>query len=151
MSAGGRKSEEDLDKLVLDIKGFVLLQESEEDLSAKVKQGLVDSVDVQVAQFVNAVRSGGEKGTRELTVIGLGELLLASIFVIAGTLILVPAMEGLNAELESQFSFSLPVSKFYAPIEFLIALFLMVSAFYTLRKAAEIFRTMTPDSTTRDR
>ncbi len=149
MSTTERKSDEVLDRLVLDIKAFVLLQDSERSLRAKVQERLVDSHDEQVKQFVDSMRTGRRSGVGQLVIVGIGELVLASILVLAGTVTLIPTMLGFSTpqDLISYFSSQIlsplansPVSQYASAIEFLVGAFLLLAAFYTLRQAAVSFK-----------
>jgi hypothetical protein len=146
-----KRSDEVLDKLILDIKAFVLLEGSEGALQNSVRERVLESHDEQVRQFVGAVQSGRKRGNAQLVVIGLGELVLASILILVGTVALVPNVVGMNTpqELLSYFSTQIlaplansPLSQYASAIEFLIGAFLLFAAFHTLRQAALSFKGM---------
>ena len=149
MSDSEGTSEEQLDHLLLDIKAFVLLQGSESSLKTKVQERLVNSHDEQVRQFVKSTQYDRNRGFAEQVLVGLGELVLASILVVAGTIALIPTMVGIETpqQLLSYFSTALirplinsPFSQYVSAIEFVIGAFLLLAAFYTLRQASVSLR-----------
>ncbi|MDA4124357.1 MAG: hypothetical protein OK438_02725 [Thaumarchaeota archaeon] len=145
MSADDEKAEELFDKLILDVKALVLLHGSDSDLRTKLQHELADSHDDSLKKFVESLQSGKRPGTGRLVVIAAGELILASLLVLAGTVTLIPVMagittpQGLISYFAGQVYSSLAGSPFYpytGLIEFALGALLVLSAFYTLRQAA---------------
>ncbi len=146
-----RRREEVLDRLILDIKAFVLLQGTDRALQSRVQERLLDSHDEEVRQFVESVQAGRKRGVGQLLVIGLGELVFASVLVLVGTVTLVPTMVGLHSpqDLIVYFSSQIlpplqnsPISQYASAVEFLVGALLLLAAFFTLRQAALNFRGM---------
>jgi len=145
LTTGETRTDELLDRLVLEIKAVALLYGSEEELRQRLEGRILDSYDENVQRFVKALQTERPRETGRLFAIALGELLLASILVVAGTVALVPAIAGVNtfASLVQYFSertsgtlgFS-PASPYLSFIEFAVGLLLMLSAFFALREAA---------------
>lgn len=145
MSSGDDISEELLDKLVLDIKALVLLQGSTGELKKNVQKELKDSHDEDVRKFVDSLQSGPRPEAAKLLVISVGELILSSLLVLAGTVALIPVMvgittpQGLISYFANQFYGSLgssPLGQYTGLIEFALGALLILAAFYTLRQAA---------------
>lgn len=145
MSASDEREEELLDKLILDIKALVLLHGSDVELKARLQRELAESHDESLKRFVESLQSGKRPGTGRLVVIAAGELILASLLVLAGTVTLIPVMAGITSPqgLVSYFSgqiysslASSPLYPYTGLIEFAAGALLVLSAFYTLRQAA---------------
>ncbi len=145
MSVGDERTEELLDRLTLDIKAFVLLHGSDSDLRAKLQRELADSHDESIRKFVESLQPDRRPGTGRLVVIAAGELILASLLVLAGTVTLVPVMAGITSPqgLINYFAgqvynslVSSPLYPYTGLIEFAAGALLILSAFYTLRQAA---------------
>jgi hypothetical protein len=144
LSSGERRADELMDKLILSIKSLVLLQASDELLKEQLETKLKDSKDESLQRFVRALSAEGEART-SLVMIALGELVLASFLILAGTVVLLPTLAGINtaSELVTYFSESFngvvantALSPYLPFVEFILGLVLMLSAFYALRHAA---------------
>ena len=145
LAASDDQSEDLLDRLVLQVKAFSLLYGSEGELRERLEGRLLESNDEAVRRFVKALQTGGQGQTGRLVAIALGELLFASLLVVAGTVVLVPAVTGVNT-LQGLVQFfavragSSPVGSLLTPylpsVEFAIGVLLVVSAFFSLREAA---------------
>ena len=134
-----------MDRLILDVKAFVLLHGSDADLKAKLGRRLNDSKDESIRRFVNALQAGASPEPGRLFAIALGELTLASFLVLAGILILVPIVVGIDtpAALVQYFAArafgaigASPLDKYVSFVEFAVGALLMLSAFYSLRHGA---------------
>jgi hypothetical protein len=145
MSSSNRKTDEFLEKLILDIKAFVLLQGSDAELKSRVEQRLVASQDDSVKRFVGALRTGAKPQAGRLLGIALGELVVASLLVFAGTVALVPTVVGINtpAGLVQYFTETVlgrvaasPLAPYVGVLEYVVGATLILSAFYSLRQAA---------------
>ncbi|MDA4127447.1 MAG: hypothetical protein OK452_09670 [Thaumarchaeota archaeon] len=145
MSSSERKTEDLLDRLILDVKAFVLLHGSDAELKAKLERKLKDSQDESIRRFVNALQVGANPEPGRLFAIALGELTLASFLVVAGILILVPIVVGINtpAALVQYFAAraygsigASPFGQYVSFVQFAVGTLLMLSAFYSLRHGA---------------
>lgn len=145
MSSSERRSQELLEKLILDIKALVLLQPSDKALKEQIQAGIVRSNDESILKFVDSLQSVKKPGSSRLVVIALGELTFASLLVLVGAVALIPTVVGAStpADLVRYFADHLyggignsPLSPYVSAIEFAIGAVLMLSAFYTLRQAA---------------
>jgi len=85
-----------LDRLVLEIKAISLLYGSEIELREKLETRIIKSHDESVGRFVKALQIERPAETGKKLAIALGELIMASILVIAGAVVLVPTVSGVN-------------------------------------------------------
>ncbi|MDA4127160.1 MAG: hypothetical protein OK452_08185 [Thaumarchaeota archaeon] len=145
MSATERRTEEMLDRLLLEAKGISLLLGTDAELRAALASRLLESHDESVRRFVKAMQTKKPAKTGRLIAIAIGELLVASLLVLAGTVVLVPSVVGINtyAGLVQYFSDRAssvlggsPLSQYLPFIEFGVGAVLMLSAFFSLREAA---------------
>ena len=145
MSSSEKRTEELLDKLILEIKALELLHGSDVELKARLEGRLVDSHDESVRKFVAALQAGAKPDTVRLMAIALGEMAFASLLILAGIVALVPTVIGINspAGLVRYFAEraygaigASPLAQYVSFIEFAVGVLLMLSAFYTLRQAA---------------
>ena len=149
MSGENDKIDEVLDRIVLDMKALALLYGSEDALREAIAPKVMDSTDDEVRTFVGAVRSGRSAGVLRLVAMAIGEVVLASLLVLAGTVTLIPTIVGLSTPSEYVKYFSEAVfgaigstalGQYVSVIEFAIGTFLMLAAFYTLRQAADLLQ-----------
>ena len=145
MSSSEKRNKELTDRLVLDIKALVLLQGSEGDLKTRLDRELVQSSDESVAKFVKALQKGEKPHSTGLILMALGELVLASLLVLSGTIVLVPTLIGINSPTDLLRYFAentlnglgnSPLGPYASLIAFILGAVLMLAAFYTLRQAA---------------
>jgi hypothetical protein len=145
LSSSEKKTEEFLDRLILDIKALVLLHGSEAELKDALERRLAGSQDESVRRFVGALQKGGRPRAGRLLGIALGELILASLLVLAGTVALVPTVVGINspAALVQYFATTVlagvaasPLAPYAGALEYAVGAVLILFAFYTLRQAA---------------
>jgi hypothetical protein len=134
-----------LDRLVLEIKAISLLYGSEIELREKLETRIIESHDESVGRFVKALQIERPAETGKKLAIALGELIMASILVIAGAVVLVPTVSGVNtlASLVQYFAERTngsvggsPLSPYLSFVEFGVGILLMLSAFFALREAA---------------
>ncbi|MGI0092057.1 MAG: hypothetical protein ACREBS_10135 [Nitrososphaerales archaeon] len=135
-----------VDQLVLDIKSLMLLNPSDESLRKLVEDKIVSSRDDQVVEFVGMLQSRRSLNVKGSILAALGEMVLASFLVIVGLAILAPSMVGFGSpdQLSNYFiqiASSWSVQSFAGnpvvpAIEFVLALVLLLGAFYNLRIAA---------------
>ncbi len=139
------KTEELLDRLLLDIKAVSLLHETEAELREKIEDRIAGSNDESVRKFVRALQAGAPAQTGRRLALALGELLTAAILVVAGAVVLVPTVAGVNTltDLERYFAErvsgtvgSSPLSPYLSFMEFAVGVVLLLSAFFALREAA---------------
>ncbi|HEV2138007.1 MAG TPA: hypothetical protein VGR53_04135 [Nitrososphaerales archaeon] len=140
-----KRTEEMLDRLLLEAKGISLLLGTDAELKAALATRLLESHDESVRRFVRAMQTKKPAETGRLMAIAIGELVIASLLVLAGTVVLVPSVVGVNtyAGLVQYFSDrastvlgSSPLSQYLPFIEFGVGVVLMLSAFFSLREAA---------------
>jgi hypothetical protein len=145
LSKSDERIDEILDRIILNVKALVLLQGSEGELKKKLRREMIESHDDQVRRFVDSLQSKRKPETAKFLVIALGELILSSLLVLAGTLTIIPVMvgittpQGLVTYFSGQFYNSLansPFRPYTGLIEFAAGALLILSAFYTLRQAA---------------
>ena len=151
MAANEERSDDLLDRLILDIKALVLLHGSDTDLRSRLESRILYTHDESVKRFVSSLQLTRKPDTFRLAFIALGELLLASLLIVAGTVSLVPNLIGATSPqavisyLVTQISSSLSSSPLYSVaslVAFLVGVALLLSAFYTLRQAALNVREM---------
>lgn len=150
MADNAEQSDDLLDKLTLDIKALDLLRGSDSEFQARLQSRLLYSHDESVMRFVSSLQIARKPDTAKLVVIGVGELLLASLLIVAGTLALVPNLIGVNSPQQvlgylGQISNSMsgsPIYSYASLVGFLVGTALLLSAFYTLRQAASNLKEM---------
>jgi hypothetical protein len=143
--SGSEKRDEQMERLILDIKALVLLQGSDSQLRTQVQGRLANSHDESIGRFVEALQVGKPPHTLRLVTMAIGELLLASFLVVVGAATLAPQVAGISTTqgflqyATSSAATTLTKSPFsaYLPfMEFAIGVVLMLSAFAVLRQAA---------------
>lgn len=144
MTSDEARTEDLLDRLILEIKAVSLLYGSEEELRERVENKMMESHDENVRKFVKALQSRPGEARGRLA-LALGELLTAAILVVAAVVVLVPTVAGVNtlsslvqyfAERTSGTLVTSPLSPYLTFMEFAAGLALMLSAFFALREAA---------------
>ncbi len=149
MTSEETKTEELLDRLLLDIKAVSLLHETEAELREKIEDRIAGSNDESVRKFVRALQTEAPAQTGRRLALALGELLTAAILVVAGAVVLVPTVAGVNtlSDLERYFAErvsgtvgSSPLSPYLSFMEFAVGVVLLLSAFFALREAATILK-----------
>lgn len=145
MSTDEERTEELVDRLILDIKAVSLLHGSDMELEEAVAGKITESNDEDVRRFAKALQSGGPADPRGRLALALGELLTAAILVVAGAVVLVPTVTGVNtlssvvqyfAERTSGTVGTSPLSPYLSFMEFIVGAVLLLSAFFALREAA---------------
>jgi len=143
--SGERRRDDLIDRLILDIKALVLLEGSEVELKAHLDRKLGENQDPTIKSFVSALQRGEKPSGRRLFAIAVGEMLVASLLVIAGIIILVPTVVGIStpAGLVQYFAEKVygeigasQISQYVSAVEFAVGAALMLSAFFALREAA---------------
>ncbi|MHB8360421.1 MAG: hypothetical protein ACYDAO_04540 [Thermoplasmataceae archaeon] len=141
-----------LDQLKLDIKGVMLLSGKNQEISRLDIINKMIEDDPDVRDFFSIISQGRNQRFIELLITGVGQFITASILFIIGSLLLFPS-------LTSKFSAS-SFLKFYssgivyygkisgflyvsAVLSFLFSIFLLISAFYTMRVARNSFHMFT--------
>lgn len=135
-----------IDKLILDIKTFVLLSESHEVLSQAISEKILGSHDEDVNRFISLIQPRVKRrGGIGSFLIAIGELVLAALLSIVGLSLMAPAIMGFQSPSQllsyfrdltssiSESSLSNPVIPF---LDFLFSLVLLLGAFYILRRAS---------------
>lgn len=135
-----------LDRLLLEAKGISLLLGSDAELRSALAGRLIESHDESVRRFVKAMQTKKPAETGRLLAIALGELVMASLLVLAGTVILIPTIVGVNSyaglvqyltDRASGVFGDSPLSQYLSFIEFGLGVVLMLTAFFSLREAAQ--------------
>ncbi|MBI3859823.1 MAG: hypothetical protein HY296_06280 [Thaumarchaeota archaeon] len=150
---GGEEGKADdlLDRLILDIKAFVLLRGTEEELKNSLRGALIESHDDSLQRFVRSLQGKQKPESRRLLAIALGELIMASLLIVAGTVALLPVMAGITSPQDLLNFFAggfygsianSPLYQYAGFIEFALGASLMLGAFHTLRQAAASLREM---------
>jgi len=139
------RTEDLLDRLVLEIKATSLLYGSEAELREKLERKIAESDDENVRRFVKALQVEGPVQTGRKFALALGELLTAAILVVAGAVVLIPTVAGVNtlSSLVQYFSErtsgtvgTSPLSPYLSFMEFAVGVVLLLAAFFSLREAA---------------
>jgi hypothetical protein len=127
------------------MKAVSLLYGTEAELKAKLEDKLLRSNDETIRRFVKAMQVGNPTRTGRILTVALGELVMASLLVIAAGVVLVPTILGVNTynglvsyftEVASATLQGSPLSPYISLIEFGAGVLLMLSAFFALHEAA---------------
>lgn len=134
------------DKLILDIKTFVLLTENPQILLKTVHEKILGSHDEDVKKFMSLIQPYTKHQNRTGSfLIAIGELVLAAVLSIIGLSLMAPAIMGFQSPSQllsylrdltssiSANSLSNPIIPFF---DFLFSLVLLLGAFYVLRRAS---------------
>lgn len=122
-----------------------MLYGSEAELRERVEGKITESNDEGVRRFVRALQTVRPAETRGRLALALGELLTAAILVVAGAVVLVPTVAGVNtlaslvqyfAERTGSTIGTSPLSPYLTFMEFGVGVALLLSAFFALREAA---------------
>jgi len=139
------RTEELIDRLILEIKAVSLLYGSDAELRESVESKIAESNDESVRRFVKALQTEGPAQTGRKLALALGELLTAAILVTAGAVVLVPTVVGVStlaslvqyfAERTSGTVGTSPLSPYLSFMEFGVGVVLLLAAFFSLREAA---------------
>jgi len=145
LAADESRTEELLDRLILEIKAVSLLYGSDAELRDRVESKITESNDESVRRFVKALQTEGPVQSGRKLALALGELLTAAILVTAGAVVLVPTVVGVNtlaslvqyfAERTSGTVGTSPLSPYLSFMEFGVGVVLLLAAFFSLREAA---------------
>jgi hypothetical protein len=145
LSAEETRSDDLVDRLILEIKAMALLWGTEVELRERLEGRVIQSNDESIQRFVSALQTGRPAENRRKLALALGELLTAAILVVAGAVVLVPTVVGLNtlssivqyfAERTSGTVGTSPLSPYLSFMEFAVGVVLLLSAFFALREAA---------------
>jgi hypothetical protein len=131
----------------------MILGGSEQSLSRIVEEKIALSRDSHIASFVSLLQLKKVKPEpiRVNVFIALGEMVLASILAVVGLAILAPSVTGLSSPSQllayfSQALSSVSNNSFASPVVpigvFLLALLLLIGAFYNLRVAASNLKSL---------
>ncbi|MDA4128735.1 MAG: hypothetical protein OK422_04720 [Thaumarchaeota archaeon] len=151
MSANETRRDELLEELGLDMKALVLLHQAETDLRLRIQDKLLDSHDEQIRRFVDLLQRRKKPPAARSFAMAIGELILASFLLLAGTVAIMPTLIGVNTPqaLVDYFAQTVysslgrsPFAQYTSLIEFAFSLLLLLAAFYTLRQAAKDLKEM---------
>ncbi len=145
MASSDSKTDDLLDRLVLEIKALALLYGSESELRERLEDKVKGSHDEDITRFVKVLQTDRPVKTGGRLALALGELLTAAILVVAGAVVLIPTIVGVNtlsslvqyfAERTSGTVGTSPLSPYLSFMEFAVGVILLLSAFFALREAA---------------
>ena len=145
LAADESRTEELLDRLILEIKAVSLLYGSDAELRDRLESRIKESNDQSIQRYVEALQTKGPIPTGRKLALALGELLTAAILVVAGAVVLVPTVAGVNtiSSLAQYFSDrtsgavgTSPLSPYLTFMEFGVGVVLLLAAFFSLREAA---------------
>ena len=123
----------------------MLLSGSDASLQTLVKEKIVSSHDEEIVKFVSMMNVRKPENGRASLLIAVSEMLFASILAVAGLALLAPSIVGFSSPDQLSFYFSqilgaISPKSLSNPIipaaEFVIAVLLLIGAFYNLRIAA---------------
>jgi len=143
--SASEREEELQDKLLLQAKAVSLLYGTEAELRAKMEEKFLNSNDESIRRFVKAMQVGNPTRTGRILIVALGELVMASLLVIAAGVILVPTVLGVSTynglvqyftEVASTTLKGSPLSPYISLVEFVLGVLLMLTAFFALHEAA---------------
>jgi hypothetical protein len=143
--AGDEANQDLLDRLILEIKAVSLLYGNEAELRETLEGKITKSHDESVRKFVDALQNRKAPHSGRLLAIAMGELLLASLLVVGGTVVLVPTVVGVNSlaglvqylgERASEGAAGSLLTPYLSFAEFVVGVVLVLSAFFALREAA---------------
>lgn len=135
--------------MILDIKGLMLLKQSDTQIQTVLQEKLIDSHDEEIKGFLELITKPTSRKGRGPLGIALGEMLLAAILILAGVATIAPVVIGLNTSQSLvQYIGNLVVASvsqqsFYFIVELvdlMLSLVLLTAAFYALRRAAQDLR-----------
>jgi hypothetical protein len=159
MASRTSSTDEVLGRLLLDIKALMLLSGSDGRLPASIQEKIVSSHDEQIAAFVSMINVSSKKkaGGKSALFTALSEMVLAAILAVVGLALLAPSIVGLGSQVQLESYFDQIITAISArslsnPLipatEFVIAIVLLIGAFYNLRTAAETLRAIEPQQQT---
>ena len=142
-------TDELMDRILLDIKALMILGASQGSLNNLIEEKISSSRDPQISAFVSQIASKKKKpeSIRGTFLIAIGEMVLAAILSILGLALFAPSVTGLSSPQQITSYFA----EIFAPLyssqstltsgvvpagEFILAILLLVGAFYNLRTAA---------------
>ena len=133
-----------LEQLKLDIKGVMLLSDREESVSKlDIVRGLSES-EPSVQKFISILREGSEQRVHHLVLTAIGQFLVSAFLFSWGIFIIFPALypkfstEQFLSYYASGITYTGKITGFYEIsiiLSFLLAVFLLISAFFTIRVA----------------
>lgn len=138
-------SERLANQLLLDIKAFMMVQESDIEAKHKINRMILESHDEHINRFVKLLSRQPIVGRGSYILTAIGEMLLASFLIISGFVILAPSIAGINSSSQLYDYFSglllyltsggpfFPLTKI---IGFVIAALLLLAAVFSLRLAS---------------
>ena len=145
MTTDESRTDDLLDRLLLEIKAISLLYGSDEELRDRLKSKITESNDESIRRFVKVLQTEGPVQTSRKFALALGELLTAAILVVAGAVVLVPTVVGVSTlsslmqyfeERTSGTVGTSPLSPYLSFLEFGVGVVLLLAAFFSLREAA---------------
>ncbi|MDG6934320.1 MAG: hypothetical protein JRN68_06440 [Nitrososphaerota archaeon] len=134
-----------VNQLLLDIKGFMIMQQSDSQAKLVLDRMVREAHDENVNRFIELVRKGRSFSRRGYVLIAVGEMILSALLIIGGLVLFAPAVAGLDvpAAVYDYFVHVLayingggPLFLLTKVLEFVFAVVLLLSAVLTLRQAS---------------
>lgn len=142
-------AEETIDRILLEIKALSFLSASDETMAQRLRDRILASHDEDIKRFISALEPVRPSRPWGQVLIGLGEVIIAAFLTVAGFVIIVPSVLGLNSpgqvvhyfgNLISGLSLAGLSDPVILSMSFAMGVFLLLAAFYTLRQAAPRLR-----------
>ena len=142
-------AEETIDRILLEIKALSFLSDSDEVMVGRLRDRILASHDEDIKRFISAIERVRPARAWGQILIGIGEILIAAFLAVAGFVVIVPSVLGLNspgqvAQYFGDLFYGVSSAGLSDPVllsmSFILAVFLLLAAFYTLRQAAPRLR-----------
>jgi hypothetical protein len=134
-----------VNQLLLDIKGFMIIQQSDRQAKLTLDRMVREAHDDNVNRFMELVRKGRSFSRKGYILVAIGEMILSALLIIGGLVLFAPAVAGLDvpAAVYSYFVHLLAYINGGGPfflvtkiLEFVFAILLLLAAVLTLRQAS---------------
>lgn len=145
MSGKDNASERLANQILLDIKAFMIVQESDMKAKHTIDRLILESHDEYVNRFVGLISKKRSISRGGHVLAAIGELLLSSFLIIGGIVLLAPSIVGLNTP-EQLYNYLIQILAYLTSngplfplariMGFAIAALLLLAAVFTLRLAA---------------
>lgn len=141
------KNDDIIDRLILDIKAVMLIAKTDSTVGDLLERRISGSVDGDVQDFRKIIQKSREVKLLGIVLISVGEIALASVMAITGIGIIFPSLLGTSfSPSEIVHYFSVAEVNLYnlgnsaalvLLVNYILAVLLLASAFYILRRAAD--------------
>jgi len=134
-----------VNQAVLDVKAMMILSSTVQDPDSLIKKKFLETPDEDVRNFTRILSESTPTRQNVVFLMGIGEMLLAGFLLIFGLIFSIPAVLGYKSMTTAgnyfqglqdglyHMSSSYPITAF---VDFVIAILLLVAAFFTLKQAA---------------